>query len=181
MSLSKKFLIITSLLLCLISSGIQTTQALTFTEVVNLIQAPDINLPTGVINPKGNIGFILSNLFWGTADGTKNGKIKPEYLDYSGISAWTQSGVVTYLTVSTGSVGIGTLNPGGYTTAIRGSNDIAGSGALWVSGFSATTPGLMVRNDGNVGIGTASPGFPFEVQKSVPTNWISRIYNTDTT
>lgn len=93
--------------------------ALTFTEVVNLLQAPDINLPTGVTNPKGNIGFILSELFWGTEDGIKNGKIKPQYLDYSGISAWTQSGSQTYLTTTTGSVGIGTTNPIGALDIIR--------------------------------------------------------------
>ncbi|MDP2104092.1 MAG: hypothetical protein Q8K26_04180, partial [Candidatus Gracilibacteria bacterium] len=57
-----------------------------------------------------------------------------------------------------GNVGIGTTDPGGYRTAIRGINDVSGSGALWVSGLTAGTPGLMVRNDGNVGIGTATPG-----------------------
>ncbi|EKD44753.1 MAG: hypothetical protein ACD_71C00018G0002, partial [uncultured bacterium (gcode 4)] len=76
--------ITTSLILIAMLFSVSPAMALTFTEVVNLLQAPDINLPTGVTNPKGNIWFILSNLFWGTGDGVKNGKIKPEYLDYSG-------------------------------------------------------------------------------------------------
>lgn len=56
-----------------------------------------------------------------------------------------------------GNVGIGTTNPGGYRTAIRGSTDDNTASALWVSGASSLTGALVVRNDGNVGIGTATP------------------------
>ncbi len=42
---------------------------------------------TGVTNPKGSIGSLLAELFWGTGDGAKNGKIKPQYLDLPGITS----------------------------------------------------------------------------------------------
>ncbi len=84
--------------------------AWTLTESVNSIQATDPVLPTGVSNPKGSIGALLAELFWGMGDGVKNGKIKPQYIDYSGISAWTQSGSEVF-TSGTGNVGIGVSNP----------------------------------------------------------------------
>jgi|GEM_PF-2849092 len=38
-----------------------------------------------------------------------------------------------FMVNSVGNVGIGTIDPGGYRTAIRGSDDTSGTGALWVS------------------------------------------------
>lgn len=109
MSASKK-LIIPILLTAMILPTSPVMAALTLQQAVNSIQATDPALPTGVANPKGSIGSLLAELFWGTGDGVKNGKIKPQYIDYSGISAWTQSGSDAYYS-GTGSVGIGTMNP----------------------------------------------------------------------
>lgn len=110
MSASKK-LIISILLTAMILPTPPVMAALTLQQAVNSIQATDPVLPTGVANPKGSIGSLLAELFWGTGDGVKNGKIKPQYIDYSGISAWTQSGSNAYYG-GTGSVGIGTMSPG---------------------------------------------------------------------
>jgi len=59
-----------------------------------------------------------------------------------------------------GNFGVNAVPPDGafaYKMTVRGSTDNDSGYALWVSGLTATTPGLVVRNDGNVGIGTASP------------------------
>lgn len=72
-------------------ASVSSASAFTVKEAVNDLQAPTSGLPSGVANPKGTIGSLLSELFWGMNDGTRNGKIKGEYIDYAGISAWTQS------------------------------------------------------------------------------------------
>ena len=159
-----------------------SVMALTLQQAVNNIQAIDPNLPTGVANPKGSIGFLLAELFYGTGDGSKNGKIKPQYIDYSGISAWTQSGSDAFYS-GTGNVGIGTASPAdiltlfgstgpiiglnGATTNYRGLKMSDSSGTeKWFAGAnnlgnyvirqnSATD--LMTFSGGNVGIGTSSP------------------------
>ncbi|EKD30409.1 MAG: hypothetical protein ACD_78C00065G0004 [uncultured bacterium (gcode 4)] len=105
-----KKLIVSALLAVMVLPISSVTAAFTLQQAVNSIQATDPALPTGVSNPKGSIGSLLAELFWGTGDGVKNGKIKPQYLDYSGISAWTQSGSEAYYS-GTGNVGIGTTNP----------------------------------------------------------------------
>lgn len=55
-------------------------------------------------NPRGNIGYILSNIFYGSVDGSLNGKIKSQYLDLSGVSSsssvWTATGGVASYTGS---------------------------------------------------------------------------------
>lgn len=86
-----KKIVISVLLAMMILPISSVMAAFTLQQAVNSIQATDPALPTGVANPKGSIGSLLAELFWGTGDGTKNGKIKPQYIDYSGISAWSQS------------------------------------------------------------------------------------------
>lgn len=84
-------------------------EAATLKDTVNAIQTTPAGLPN-VANPRGNFGNLLSELFWGVGDGTKNGKIKPQYLDYSGISTWTTTGSNAYYG-GTGGVGIGISGP----------------------------------------------------------------------
>jgi hypothetical protein len=109
--LSLKKTIATTLLIpfiCPVPGALALTSLQT---AINSIQATDPTLPTGVANPKGSIGSLLSELFYGSGDGAKNGLIKAQYIDYSGISAWTQSGSHAFYS-GTGNVGIGTNSPG---------------------------------------------------------------------
>lgn len=72
--------------------------------------------------------------------------------------AWkvSKGDVVQLKLTDAGNLGIGTINPDPYRLAVRGSTDDATGYALWVSGATTTTvPGIVVRNDGNVGINTA--------------------------
>lgn len=50
-------------LLFIVAIPLSSVQALTVLEAVNSLQATDPNLPTGVTNPKGSIGYILANIF----------------------------------------------------------------------------------------------------------------------
>lgn len=93
------------------SSVVQPVSALTVPEAITSIQSSNPTLPSGVANPKGNIGFLLANMFWNSSDigydSTKFGKIKPTYFDGAGATAWTYAGGNTYLTdIATGNVGI---------------------------------------------------------------------------
>jgi len=116
MSSLKKSIAFTLLLVMV--SPLSSVDALTLQQTVNTIQATDPALPIGVANPKGYIGSLLSELFWGSVDGTKNGKIKPQYIDYAGFSSWTQSGSNAFYS-GTGNVGIGTTNPGAALNVIK--------------------------------------------------------------
>ena len=79
------------------------------------------------------------------------------------------SAIGDLLTVqANGNIGIGTTDPGGYRTAIRGLTDDNTASALWVSGAASLTGALVVRNDGNVGIGTATPGARLDVRGTNP-------------
>lgn len=104
----KKYIAFTLVLVMV--SPLSSVDALTLQQTVNNIQATDPALPTGVVNPKGYIGSLLSELFWGSADGAKNGKIKPQYLDVITNNIWTQSGSNAFYS-GTGNVGIGTASP----------------------------------------------------------------------
>lgn len=106
MYLLKKSLAI--LLLVVLAIPTSSVMALDVRSAVTSLQTTDVSLPA-VANPKGNIGFILATIFG--SSGNSLGKIQAQYLDYSGISAWTQSGSQTWLTTTTGSVGIGTISP----------------------------------------------------------------------
>lgn len=106
MKVFKKITISLFLVIELISMPSAT--ALTIEEAVTNIQGTDISLPTGVAHPKGSIGFILANIFG--SGSISFGKIQSKYIDYAGISAWTQSGSDIFYN-GTGSVGIGTVNP----------------------------------------------------------------------
>lgn len=85
-------------------------------QSIGFFQTTDPYLPfsNDLKKQKWNIWYLLGSIFWkvwetGYSEG-KKWKIKPDYLDYSGISAWNQidSDVVMY---STGNVGIGTTSP----------------------------------------------------------------------
>lgn len=100
------------------SSTVPAASALTVPEAITSIQSSNPTLPTGVTNPKGNIGFLLANMFWNSSDigydATKFGKIKPTYFDGAGATAWTYAGGNTYMTDMSGRVGIGTNDPQAY-------------------------------------------------------------------
>ncbi|MDD5198134.1 MAG: tail fiber domain-containing protein [Candidatus Gracilibacteria bacterium] len=130
-----KKIVISVLLAMMILPISSVMAAFTLQQAVNSIQATDPALPTGVANPKGSIGSLLAELFWGTGDGTKNGKIKPQYIDYSGISAWSQSGSDAFYS-GTGNVGIGTAIPSAYLH-LKGTN-ISSRGQLTLEGSDFT-------------------------------------------
>jgi hypothetical protein len=96
-------------LLCILMSiqGFSHSYALSVQESVNSLQTSTSGLPS-VDNPKGHIGYILANIFYNASDGSKNGLIRPEYID--GIGTWTLTGSNAYFTYS-GNVGIGTSTP----------------------------------------------------------------------
>ncbi|MFZ3232592.1 MAG: hypothetical protein WA194_03555 [Patescibacteria group bacterium] len=98
-----------------LSAVVQPVSALTVPEAITSIQTSNPTLPTGVANPKGNIGFLLANMFWNSSDvgydSSKFGKIKPTYFDGAGFTAWTNTLSGTYLTNASENVGIGTSNP----------------------------------------------------------------------
>lgn len=134
---TKQILASLSALTMIVSSIAPTANALTVTEAVNSVQStPSPTLPN-VANPRGNIGYILANIFYGSGDGVKNGLIKPQYLDVAGINTWIVNGSNAYYG-GTGSVGIGTSTPSAsfkldVTGAIRSSNGLtvsAGTVAL---------------------------------------------------
>ena len=119
--------------------------ALTVPEAITSIQSSNPTLPTGVSNPKGNIGFLLANMFWNSADvgydSTKFGKIKPQYFDGAGATAWTYAGGNTYLTdVATGNVGIGTDSPNASFEVKRSAAD--SNYAAWIEGLNSANFGL---------------------------------------
>lgn len=86
--------------------SLQTAAALTVGEAVVSIQSSNPTLPSGVANPKGNIGFLIANLFWKASDAgydaSKFGKVKPEYVD--GIGTWTQTLTGVFLTSGSSNV-----------------------------------------------------------------------------
>ncbi len=103
--------------------------AATLTDMVNGIQIVDPVLPIGVTNPKGSIGSLLAELFWGISDGVKNGKIKPQYLDLSGVSSqWILNGA--NISYTGGNVGIGTNGPAASLEIKRTITD--GNFAAWI-------------------------------------------------
>ncbi len=89
---------------------VPSASAITVPEAITSIQSSNPTLPTGVVNPKGNIGFLLANMFWNSSDfgydSTKFGKIKPTFFDGDGATAWTYAGGNTYMTDMNGRVGI---------------------------------------------------------------------------
>jgi len=69
----------------------------------------------------------------------------------------------------TGNFGISTANPdtGPYRFAVRGATDDSSAYAAWIGGKTSNTPALVIRNDGNIGIGTASSSAKLEVAGQV--------------
>lgn len=110
-----------------LSSVVQPVSALTVPEAITSIQSSNPTLPSGVANPKGNIGFLLANMFWNSSDlgydSTKFGKIKPTYFDGAGATAWTYAGGNTYMTDMNGRVGVGTNDPQAYLHLKSNLND----------------------------------------------------------
>ncbi len=131
-----------SALLLVMSVISPSVQALTVADAVNSMQAaPPSDLPS-VANPRGNIGYILSTIFYGSSDGALNGKIKPQYLDLSGVSSgggtsqWTTTGSSIYYGST---VGIGTSNPNtAYTLDVAGG--IRASNGITITAGSVSLP-----------------------------------------
>lgn len=85
------------MILAVVAQSSYAEVSATVLESVSSLQTPSPLTPAGVANPKGNIGYILANIF-GTG-GTSLGKIQGQYLDTSGISGisqWTSSGSSIY-------------------------------------------------------------------------------------
>ncbi len=97
------YIILLSIVITIVSPTTSVMASITLQQAINSLQAIDPFLPTDVSNPKGSIGYILSEIFYGSADGVKNGKIKSQYVDVVS-SQWTSSGTSIYYTG--GNVGI---------------------------------------------------------------------------
>ena len=65
--------------------------------------------------------------------------------------------------------------------ALDGGASAATDLALFVGTASGITEAVKIDSSGNVGIGTSTPSYRLEVQASVTSDWLSRIYNTATT
>jgi hypothetical protein len=104
-----------------------------------------------------------------------------------GISFWSHSGSSYFESVriagSTGNVGIGTTSPGDYKlyvnggqfgTLLRGGDLGTGSDVVRMI-KSDNSIAMLVRGDGNVGIGTTSPGYHLEVAGNA---YVSNIFST---
>lgn len=139
---TKQILASVSIITMIIGNLAPSAQALTVSEAVNSVQAPPSASLPNVANPRGNIGFILANIFYGASDGAKNGLIKPQYLDVAGISTWITSGSDAYYG-GAGSVGIGTASPSAsFKLDVVGSIR-SGSGLTVTSGTVALPAGVI--------------------------------------
>lgn len=142
MSHAKNLLASVSVASVLFGSFGATAQALTMTEAVNSIQAPPPATLPSVANPRGNIGYILANLFYGVSDGAKNGLIKPEYVDIAGLNTWIVSGLNAYFGLA-GNVGIGTASPGARLHVVTATG---GTSAIFTDSANSS---LYVRHPSN--------------------------------
>ena len=95
-------------------------------NAVNQIRLSDPNVPVGTPNPRGFVGTIIDNMFYPA--GLKEGKIRPEYLDFAltltdlnsaGTTGYIPKYTATGVTIgnsaifdNAGSIGIGTSTPG---------------------------------------------------------------------
>jgi len=79
--------------------------------------------------------------------------------------AWRvdKDGVTQMKLTEAGRLGVGTSDPSTNRVAIRGTTNDASEGGLWVGGATGMSPGIYVRNDGKVGIGTDAPTVALEV------------------
>ena len=105
-----------------------------FQDAVNSLQSTDPALPTGVANPKGSIGYILSTIFG--SGSTSPWKIQSQYLDTSGISGasqWTTSGSSIYYGGVVQSTSGGFMFPDGTVQMTAGGGIGAESDPLWTS------------------------------------------------
>ena len=82
-------------------------------SAINTFKATNPNLPS-VTNQKGNLGYILANIF------DSQGKILSDYLNV-GSNLWTSSSGNIYLADSTNKVGIGTSSPANLLSVGSGS------------------------------------------------------------
>jgi hypothetical protein len=103
-------------------------------SAVNQIRLTDPNVPAGTPNPRGLVGTIIDNIFYPSGSGVKEGKILPQYLDFTGITL----------------TDMGSQGTAGYIPKYTGAGITLGNSVIAESG-------------GNIGIGTSTPSAKLEV------------------
>lgn len=115
------------------------------------------NLGIGTTNPQARLNLINGNIQISTNTGTSYGIIfqdgSMQTTAATGGTLWSASGSNSYLTNTSGNVGIGTTNPGGLFQVGRGSFTVLSNGSV---GIGTTAPSDLVDVMGR--IGTISDG-----------------------